>query len=224
MNVTWNFRGDWIAQFYRLPEGRLPDHPGPIFSKPVLTVRERSEYQELLRLDRADCGPARFAGIVSCGASHEDISSLLKARFPPATSIRFVALLQRFDRWLIRTLYGAGVRSFLTRSAGEEEILNAVRNTRTAGTYFSDELMRELIDDRAFDPRQRKHFSLTSREVEVLTLLARGESNKVVARALDLSVRTVESHRLNIRRKIGASTTEAFAAIASAIMMDESPN
>jgi DNA-binding NarL/FixJ family response regulator len=44
---------------------------------------------------------------------------------------------------------------------------------------------------------------LTSREQEVLRHIANGESNKQIARALDLSVRTVETHRLNIKRKLG---------------------
>lgn len=220
--VNWDFRGDWIAQFYRLPDERPAGDPEqPVMLEQVLTLRKRAEYPELWRLEATDHRPTRLAGIVSCSASEEDIAVLLQMKFLPTTRVYFVALLLHFDRCLIQKLHGAGVRSFLTRSAGDEDILNAVLNPLSIGTYFSDELMHEWINDQAFDSTLQKSFSLTDREVEVLGLLIKGQSNKIIARELDISVRTIEAHRLNIRRKIGASSPDEFTTISQAILKEK---
>mgnify|MGYP000976636287 FL=1 len=55
---------------------------------------------------------------------------------------------------------------------------------------------------------------LTAREHEVLLLLAHGRSNKLVARELDISVRTVETHRLSLRRKLGVDSAAELLKIA----------
>ena len=57
---------------------------------------------------------------------------------------------------------------------------------------------------------------LTGREHEILPLLTHGGSNKAVARQLDISVRTVETHRLNLRRKLGADAASELLKIALA--------
>ena len=57
---------------------------------------------------------------------------------------------------------------------------------------------------------------LTAREHEVLLLLAHGRSNKLVARHLDISVRTVETHRLSLRRKLGVDSASELLKIALA--------
>ena len=56
--------------------------------------------------------------------------------------------------------------------------------------------------------------ALTAREHEILLLLAHGASNKGVARQLDISVRTVETHRLSLRRKLGVDTASELLKIA----------
>ena len=55
---------------------------------------------------------------------------------------------------------------------------------------------------------------LTAREHEVLLLLAHGRSNKIVARELDISVRTVETHRFSLRRKLGVDSASELLKIA----------
>ena len=73
----------------------------------------------------------------------------------------------------------------------------AIETVMSGGIYYSAALARQLAQP------QNQDNQLTSREHEVLRHIANGESNKQIARALDLSVRTVETHRLNIKRKLG---------------------
>jgi DNA-binding NarL/FixJ family response regulator len=91
----------------------------------------------------------------------------------------------------------AGARGYVLKDAPGKDIVLAIDTVMAGGIYYSAPVARPRAR-----PRQPDH-QLTTREQEVLRHLANGESNKQIARALDLSVRTVETHRLNIKRKLG---------------------
>jgi DNA-binding NarL/FixJ family response regulator len=83
------------------------------------------------------------------------------------------------------------------KDAPGKDIVLAIDTVMAGGIYYSAPVARQLARPGMPDNQ------LTSREQEVLRHIANGESNKQIARALDLSVRTVETHRLNIKRKLG---------------------
>ena len=91
----------------------------------------------------------------------------------------------------------AGARGYVLKDAPGKDIVLAIDTVMAGGIYYSAAVARQLARPAAQDNQ------LTSREQEVLRHIANGESNKQIARALDLSVRTVETHRLNIKRKLG---------------------
>jgi DNA-binding NarL/FixJ family response regulator len=92
----------------------------------------------------------------------------------------------------------AGARGYVLKDAPGKDIVLAIDTVMAGGIYYSAALARQLARPAAVQDNQ-----LTVREQEVLRHLANGESNKQIARELDLSVRTVETHRLNIKRKLG---------------------
>lgn len=89
----------------------------------------------------------------------------------------------------------AGARGYVLKDAPAEEIINAIETVANGGNYFSSGLK---IRSAASMLTQ----VLTQREQCILNSIATGKSNKHIARELDLSVRTVETHRLNIKRKL----------------------
>jgi DNA-binding NarL/FixJ family response regulator len=91
----------------------------------------------------------------------------------------------------------AGARGYVLKDAPGKDIVLAIDTVMAGGIYYSAPVARQLARPSSPDNQ------LTVREQEVLRHLANGESNKQIARALDLSVRTVETHRLNIKRKLG---------------------
>jgi DNA-binding NarL/FixJ family response regulator len=91
----------------------------------------------------------------------------------------------------------AGARGYVLKDAPGKDIVLAIDTVMAGGIYYSAPVARQLARPGMPDNQ------LTSREQEVLRHIANGESNKQIARALDLSVRTVETHRLNIKRKLG---------------------
>jgi DNA-binding NarL/FixJ family response regulator len=92
----------------------------------------------------------------------------------------------------------AGARGYVLKDAPGKDIVLAIETVMAGGIYYSAALARQL----ARAPAQQDE-QLTTREQQVLRHIAQGASNKQIARELDLSVRTVETHRLNIKRKLG---------------------
>lgn len=91
----------------------------------------------------------------------------------------------------------AGARGYVLKDAPGKDIVLAIETVMSGGIYYSAVLARQLARPLVADNQ------LTSREHEVLQHISKGQSNKQIARDLALSVRTVETHRLNIKRKLG---------------------
>lgn len=125
------------------------------------------------------------------------------------TGIRLVTLLsERHPRiaTLMLSMYDheeyvvsairAGARGYVLKDASVREVIAAIDAVSAGGTYYSAGVAQALLQVRS-QPDE-----LTPREREILLMLAHGQSNKAVARALDISTRTVETHRLRLRRKL----------------------
>lgn len=93
----------------------------------------------------------------------------------------------------------AGARGYVLKNAPAEEIIDAIDTVAAGGTYFSRDL--EKVSDTQHEAHSLNQV-LTLREQCILRSIATGKSNKHIARELGLSVRTVETHRLNIKRKL----------------------
>jgi DNA-binding NarL/FixJ family response regulator len=91
----------------------------------------------------------------------------------------------------------AGARGYVLKDAPAVDIIAAIETVMSGGIYYSAGLAKQL--SRPMPPTML----LTPREREVLHCIATGKSNKHIARDMNLSVRTVETHRLNIKRKLG---------------------
>jgi DNA-binding NarL/FixJ family response regulator len=90
----------------------------------------------------------------------------------------------------------AGARGYVLKDAPAMDIIQAIDTVMSGGIYYSAGLAKQLSQPLA------PSFLLTPREKEVLQRIGAGRSNKHIARELGLSVRTVETHRLNIKRKL----------------------
>jgi len=100
----------------------------------------------------------------------------------------------------------AGAKGYILKDSPAEQLVTAIREVHRGGSYMSPRMMAPLVDD--FRSRARaEHLvprfdTLTSREKEVLKLLAEGNSVKEIAGDLDLSLKTVETHKFNLMRKL----------------------
>jgi len=90
-----------------------------------------------------------------------------------------------------------GASGYLPKEAAEAQLLEAIRVAVDGGTYLEPQLGARLAA-----VATRKPAELSPRELEVLRLIARGNTNREIAERLFLSVRTVESHRARLQRKL----------------------
>lgn len=118
----------------------------------------------------------------------------------PDTEI--VVLTMQAEPAFAREAMQAGARAYILKEAADDELVKAVRMAARGETYLQPELGARL----AAEPPPASADDLTDREVEVLRLIALGHTNNEIAEQLYLSVRTVESHRAHIQRKLGLST------------------
>ncbi len=91
-----------------------------------------------------------------------------------------------------------GARGYVLKDSPSGEILAAIRTVAAGGTYLSPAMAARLFRT----PTPSSRTALSEREQEILSLLGQGQSSKQIARVLDIGVRTVETHRQNIRRKL----------------------
>ena len=109
----------------------------------------------------------------------------------------------------ISTALSHGARGYILKDVPTEEIKVAIDTVMAGGRYLCPGASASLRPATA-DGRE----PLTSREQTILLELAQGKSNKDVAIALDISVRTVETHRKNIKRKLGIASTAGLTRYA----------
>lgn len=96
-----------------------------------------------------------------------------------------------------------GAAGYVPKEAAESQLLEAIRTAAAGATYLEPRLGARLAADAAAAGRAVPE--LTERELDVLRLIARGHTNREMAERLFLSVRTVESHRARLQRKLGRS-------------------
>jgi DNA-binding NarL/FixJ family response regulator len=93
----------------------------------------------------------------------------------------------------VRQTIQAGARGYVLKDAPATDIISAIYTVMSGGNYYSEGLSQQLAPASLLTPREK----------EILQRIATGKSNKHIARDLGLSFRTVETHRLNIKRKLG---------------------
>ena len=119
-----------------------------------------------------------------------------------ATRTAIVVLTMQDDPAFAREALQHGARAYVLKEAADAELVDAVRHAAAGEVYVASQLPAVAPVARLAARRD----NLTSRELEVLRLIAMGHTNGEIATRLVLSVRTVESHRAHIQAKLGRSS------------------
>jgi DNA-binding NarL/FixJ family response regulator len=122
-----------------------------------------------------------------------ELTQLVRQRCP---AIKILILSMYDNQEYVATSIRAGASGYVLKNAPSREIVAAIEAIATGGTFYSAEVTLKLVS------KKTEENELTPREVQVLVGLAKGLDNKTIARDLAISVRTVETHRLSIRRKL----------------------
>ena len=120
---------------------------------------------------------------------------------------RVIALTMHSSEEYVYSLLKAGARAFLLKESASSELVEAIRAVRSGGTYLHPSISRKVVDEYLKGPEPRTRAGspdgLTVRECGVLRLIAEGQTSKEIAWLLDLSVKTVDTHRTRIMTKLG---------------------
>jgi len=132
----------------------------------------------------------------------EATRQILKMR--PQTKVLILTMHESDS--VIREVLDAGARGYILKTDAGRDLVTAVESLRRNKTFFTSRVSQMILDgflkgdSRPQDPSGA--IRLTPRQREIVQLLAEGKSSKEVAVALDLSVKTAETHRANIMRKL----------------------
>ena len=130
-----------------------------------------------------------------------------------APHVRVLALSMHKDSVYVRETLRAGARGYLLKDSGANDLVAAVRAVASGEGYLSPAVSNAVLDD------YRRHVTnaidlLTTREREVLQMLAEGQTNKEIAATLNLSVYTVDAHRGRIMEKLNLHSINELVRFA----------
>ena len=129
---------------------------------------------------------------------------------------RILVFSAHSDPSLLRAAFAAGASGYLVKDAVEGELITAIHEVAGGGRYVHPSLGAQLVAAEEAEAAKAQADPLSPRERQVLRLLALGHTNQEIARHLAISVRTVETHRTRIMRKLGAETRAALVGYALA--------
>ena len=122
----------------------------------------------------------------------------------PETKVLFLTMYDDEDYLVECMEVGAG--GYVLKDSPAQQLVSAIRDVQRGGSFLSPRMLSQLVDDFRTriksTTRMPRFATLTTREKEVLKLLAEGNSVKEIATNLKLSVKTVEAHKFNLMRKL----------------------
>ena len=161
-----------------------------------------------------------IAAVRLWGEQRPDVA-LLDLRMPGLDGVGVIGRVRELDpaaRILILTTYDgdediyrgmrAGAKAYLLKDAPREQLLDCIRAVHAGDTYVRPDVAAKLA-------AQASGERLTDRELEILTLMAVGDTNKVIARKLDIGEGTVKTHVKSVLSKLGANSRTEAAAVAA---------
>ncbi len=105
------------------------------------------------------------------------------------------------EQYAVRALR-AGAAGYLTKESAPDELLNAIRRVADGGKYITPSLAEKLAGEIGPDVEKPLHEILSDREYQVMCMIASGKTVKEIAEDLNLSVKTISTHRARILRKM----------------------
>ena len=142
-----------------------------------------------------DVGMPRLSG--------PDAAQSISQKLPAA---RIVMLSMHSDEAYVLRALKAGARGYLLKASPEADVIAAIRAVASGNAYFSPSITKLLVEEYVVEARRRgvedSYDLLSTREKEILQLLASGKTNREIAELLFISVSTVETHRNNVFQKL----------------------
>ncbi|ASC57470.1 response regulator transcription factor [Vibrio vulnificus] len=139
-----------------------------------------------------------------------EATRMIKAEWPEA---KILMLTMHDNREYIMKVMQEGAVGYMLKEISAEKMVQAIKTVNQGSTYFCESVTQTLFTQEIVPAAQRPN-SLSRREEAVLRLVAQGHSSKKIATLLEISYRTVETHRHNIKHKLDLNSTAELAKYA----------
>src|SRR5579864_8043561 len=175
----------------------LESHPG------LKVIAEASNGREAVALVEQHTPDVVVLDVAMPMLNGIEAARQISAKAPP-TAIVFLSM--HSDEGYVLKALKSGAKAYLLKDSAEYDLISAIKAVSDGKAFFSPAISKMLVEDYMRQMREREvedsYELLTTREREILQLLAEGKANKEVAALLNLSLYTVETHRGNIFQKL----------------------
>lgn len=135
----------------------------------------------------------------------------IKTKYP---KVKILTITMYNDGAFVKEMMDAGADGYILKNSGRDELLKAIENVLSGGKYVSQPILETIFKKHQTDTTEqsleRQRISLTTRELELVKLICNGMTNKEIGEELNISPRTVESHRSNLMRKLNVNNVSGI--------------
>lgn len=133
-----------------------------------------------------------------------------------SSGAKVIILSMHQEAGMIKNLMAIGADGYVLKNSTQEELIIAIRKVAQGQPFFSPEVTLSLLNLPQNNPFASKHQTevLTTREIEIIRLIAEGFSNKEIGTKLFISHRTVDTHRTNLMKKLNTNNIAGLISYA----------
>ncbi|MEP6168219.1 MAG: response regulator transcription factor, partial [Rhodopirellula bahusiensis] len=161
--------------------------------------------------------------IIDLSLGHGDGLDLLRSLAEHAPKVKLLVISAHDERLFAHRVLAAGARGFINKQEAPDKLIVGIQAILQDGFFFSEDVTRAMLSDRmgSTQPASRQGIdSLTNRELQVFTQIGKGRNTREIADGLYLSVKTIERHKENIKRKLGLENATQLTCHATQWVLD----
>ncbi len=167
----------------------------------IEVVGEASNAEQLLEILETTKVHVVLMDISMPGMNGLEAIAAARDKFP---EVRFIVLTMHAEGQYVVKAVRSGAYGYLIKNADESELIHAIREVANGKKYFNSEISQLMIGNMAMEESHKK---LSDREQEILTLVSEGKTTKEIAEEIFVSARTVETHRVNMMKKLNVQNS-----------------
>jgi len=190
----------------------------------IKVVGEASDGDEAMRKARELSPDLILMDITMPKMNGLAVTELLRKESPRT---KVLVLSVHSNKEYIFRVIQAGAHGYVSKEAPPDELLRAIESVFEGEPFFSEDIARAALNQFVATGGKKEPFAqLTTRERQVLVLIAEGQSNKEIANKLGIGVRTIETHRERIMRRLDIHSVAGLTKFAIAngmVSLDEGP-